>query len=237
MTGNKIAIIEDDEDIRELTALYLENKGYSVVGEGHGDKALALIHQAGPDLILLDMMLPGKSGEELCADISASYDDIPIIIMSSKRSSEDKVRGLNAGANDYITKPFDMAELEARIKANLRRKGAGTAQANHQLRAGDIVIDTESFDVTVAGKPVHLYTKERQLLIYFMQHPGQVFSAEQLYDRIWGEDYFGDLKTVSVHIRNLRKKIEHDPKNPQYVITVRGFGYKFSKKFEFVQEV
>lgn len=228
MPAHKVAIIEDDEGIRELTALYLENKGFRVVSEGHGDRALSLINEHEPDVILLDMMLPGKSGFDLCEDISAIY-DTPIIIMSSKRSSEDKVRGLNAGGDDYITKPFDMAELEARIQANMRRKRSNSPPANHVIRAGEIVFDTESFEVTVAGQPVHLYTKERQLLLYFMKHPGQVFSAEQLYDKIWGEEYFGDLKTVSVHIRNLRKKIEQDPKNPAHILTVRGFGYKFSK--------
>ncbi|MFC4736615.1 response regulator transcription factor [Bacillus daqingensis] len=227
MDQHKIMLVEDDEDIRAITTLYLEKKGYSVYAVGNGMEAVDKVKQVDPELILLDILLPGMEGFDVCRNMR-ELTESPIIFISCKRSSEDKIEGLNAGGDDYLTKPYDLAELEARIKANLRR--SGPRDDRNELRAGSIAVDLESYTVTVNGKAVSLYAKEYQLLVYLMKHPGQVFSAEQIYDHIWGIDMYGDLKTVSVHIRNLRKKIEEDPKYPDYILTVRGFGYKFAAR-------
>ncbi|NJP38108.1 response regulator transcription factor [Alkalicoccus luteus] len=225
MDHHKIMLVEDDEDIRAITTLYLEKKGYDVHAVGNGIEAVDKVKQVNPELILLDILLPGMEGFDVCRNMR-EVTESPIIFISCKRSSEDKIEGLNAGGDDYLTKPYDLAELEARIKANLRR--SGPREDHNELRAGPITVDLERYTVSVNGKPVSLYAKEYQLLVYLMKHPGQVFSAEQIYDQIWGIDMYGDLKTVSVHIRNLRKKIEEDPKYPDYILTVRGFGYKFA---------
>ncbi|PYZ92199.1 DNA-binding response regulator [Salipaludibacillus keqinensis] len=230
MEPEKILIVEDDDDIRELTSLYLKKKGYDVLSADDGLSALNLVQEQDPQLILLDILLPGMGGFEICEKIRVET-DTPIIFMSCKRSSSDKVKGLNAGGDDYITKPFDLAELEARIKANLRRNGLSSKNKKSRLlRSGRLSIDLNSFEVYVNNEKISLYAKELQLLMLFMKHPNQVFNSEQIYNQIWGLDHFGDLKTVSVHIRNLRKKIEEDPARPSYIQTVRGFGYKFNDK-------
>jgi len=228
----KILMVEDDQDIRELTSLYLQKKGFEVFTAGNGIKALEMEKDEAPDLILLDVLLPGMEGYEVCEKLRKNT-DAPIIFMSCKRSANDKVRGLNAGGDDYITKPFDLAELEARINANMRRHGFpshGEPKKSRLLTSGKITVDLNSYDVFVNETEVSLYAKELQLLLLFLKNPNQVFSSEQLYNQIWGVDQFGDLKTVSVHIRNLRKKIEEEPANPAYIQTVRGFGYKLKEK-------
>ncbi|WP_416148680.1 response regulator transcription factor [Salipaludibacillus sp. HK11] len=229
MNPEKILIVEDDDDIRELTSLYLQKKGYLVFTAENGINALNIIPEQQPELVLLDILLPGMEGFEVCEKIRL-ITNVPIIFMSCKRSSTDKVKGLNAGGDDYITKPFDLAELEARIKANLRRNGLqsfGEVKSTRVLQSGEISVNLNSFEVFVNNKLVSLYAKELQLLLLFLKNPNQVFSSEQIYNQIWGIDQFGDLKTVSVHIRNLRKKIEKDPAHPSHIKTVRGFGYKF----------
>ncbi|WP_280770425.1 response regulator transcription factor [Salipaludibacillus daqingensis] len=230
MGENKILIVEDDQDIRELTSLYLQKKGFDVFTAENGVVALEMAKEESPELILLDVLLPGMEGFDVCKKLR-EHTEVPIIFMSCKRSSNDKVRGLNAGGDDYITKPFDLAELEARIKANLRRNvSLSRPKKNRILSSGGVSIDLNSFDVYVKGNQVSLYAKELQLLLLFLKNPNQVFSSEQLYNQIWGVDQYGDLKTVSVHIRNLRKKIEENPANPAYIQTVRGFGYKFKEE-------
>ncbi|MCE7791340.1 response regulator transcription factor [Salipaludibacillus sp. CUR1] len=232
MAGDKILIVEDDADIRELTSLYLKKKGFEVITAENGAAALKLAETADPQLILLDVLLPGMEGFDICREIR-NKTDTPIIFLSCKRSSSDKIKGLNAGGDDYITKPFDLAELEARIRANLRRNGplsSGEEKKSRYLMWGEVKVDLNSFDVFVKEERVSLYAKELQLLLFLMKHPNQVFSSEQLYNHIWGFDQYGDLKTVSVHIRNLRKKIEENPAKPEYIQTVRGFGYKFNNK-------
>ena len=160
----------------------------------------------------------------------------PVIFVSAKREQRDKIRGLEIGADDYMTKPFDPAELMARVKANLRRSNQSNQEAEMEdtskqiIMMGDLHIDTELYHVTVGGKPIHLSTKEMQLLILLASNPNRVYSTEQLYDLIWGEGHYGDLKTVSVHISTLRKKIEKYPAKPEYIITIRGFGYKFQSQ-------
>ncbi|RKL67130.1 DNA-binding response regulator [Salipaludibacillus neizhouensis] len=228
----KILIVEDDQGIRELTSLYLEKKGYKVVTADTGFEALELVNSEEPNLVLLDILLPGITGFDVCVKIRETS-TVPVLFMSCKRDSEDKVQGFNAGADDYITKPFDLVELEARIQAILRR--SGQAPKVHQttlrfLSVDQLSIDLKNFDVYVRKELVDLYTKEKQLLLILVKNPNQVFSAEQLYKQIWGMESYGDLKTVMVHISNLRRKIEVDPGKPKYIQTVRGFGYKFASE-------
>lgn len=227
MVKRKILLVEDDADIRFITSLYLEKKGFEIISVENGLEAVTRVKEENPELILLDVLLPGMEGFEVCRKIREISQE-PIIFTSCKRTSEDKIEGLNAGGDDYLTKPYDLAELEARINANLRR--GNNASRENTLQEGDLIIDQEAYQVYLKEKEVKLFAKEYQLLLFLMKHRGQVFSAEQIYNQIWGMDMFGDLKTVSVHIRNLRKKIERNPKNPEYILTVRGFGYKFSGK-------
>ena len=196
-------------------------------------EALAGIIENKPDIVLLDILLPGINGFTICQQLREKKVMTPVIFVSAKREQRDKIRGLEIGADDYMTKPFDPAELMARVKANLRRSNQSNQEAEMEdtskqmIMIGDLHIDTELYHVTVGGKPIHLSTKEMQLLILLASNPNRVYSTEQLYDLIWGEGHYGDLKTVSVHISTLRKKIEKYPAKPEYIITIRGFGYKF----------
>ncbi|SDO57896.1 response regulator transcription factor [Alkalicoccus daliensis] len=229
MDKAKILIVEDDDDIRLITSLYLEKKGFAVHAVENGAEAVEFVTKEEPELVLLDILLPGMKGYEVCKKMR-EITEKPIIFTSCKRTSEDKIEGLNAGGDDYLTKPYDLAELEARINANLRRSRFGFSRNEKILRVNDLLVDTEKYQVYKNEQEVKLYAKEYQLLLFLMKHKEQVFSAEQIYNQIWGLDMYGDLKTVSVHIRNLRKKIEDKPKEPRYIKTVRGFGYKFSGK-------
>ncbi|MCD8508448.1 MAG: response regulator transcription factor [Bacillus sp. (in: Bacteria)] len=230
MNREKILIVEDDEDIRELTALYFR-KEYQVFTASNGHEALDIVDSKKPNLILLDVVLPGLEGYEICEKIRL-VSNAPVLFLSSKRAPADKVRGLEVGGDDFITKPFDLKELDARVKANLRRWSIEEteAQTKRIFTHEHLSIDLESYDVFVDGKAVSLYTKELQLLLMLAENPNHVFSAEQLYDSIWGIDSIGDLKTVLVHISNLRRKIEKDPAKPRIIKTVRGFGYKLNTK-------
>lgn len=224
-----VVIAEDEVDIQNLLKLYLEQE-YRVISFANGEEALAGILEVMPDLVILDILLPGMNGFKVCERLREKQIHIPVIFLSAKREQSEKIRGLEIGADDYITKPFDPGELMARVKAHLRRSTQQTAseeENTHMITWGELHIDIEQYVVTVGGKSVHLSTKEIQLLILLASNPRRVFSTEQLYDFVWGEDQFGDLKTVSVHISTLRKKIERNPSKPNYIITVRGFGYKF----------
>ncbi|MGY4689991.1 response regulator transcription factor [Salibacterium sp. K-3] len=231
MERKKIFVVEDEEDIRNLITLYLESR-YEVISAADGNEVLPLLKNHRPDLILLDIMLPGKSGMEICEELRENDMETPVLFLSAKREFEDKIQGLETGADDYITKPFDPGELMARVQAHLRRNDINHQHDNRSdntLSTGDLEIDLDSYTLKHKGKVLHLFAKEMQLLLVLARHPNQVFSIEQLYDNVWGTDRFGDLKTVSVHISNLRKKIEEDPSRPVYIKTVRGFGYKFYK--------
>ena len=227
-----VLIAEDEEDIRNIMTLYLQQE-YHVIAYGNGEEALAGIIENKPDIVLLDILLPGINGFTICQHLREKKVMTPVIFVSAKREQRDKIRGLEIGADDYMTKPFDPAELMARVKANLRRSNQSNQEAEMEdtskqiIIIGDLHIDTELYHVTVGGKPIHLSTKEMQLLILLASNPNRVYSTEQLYDLIWGEGHYGDLKTVSVHISTLRKKIEKYPAKPEYIITIRGFGYKF----------
>ena len=230
-----VLIAEDEEDIRNIMTLYLQQE-YHVIAYGNGEEALAGIIENKPDIVLLDILLPGINGFTICQHLREKKMMTPVIFVSAKREQRDKIRGLEIGADDYMTKPFDPAELMARVKANLRRSNQSNQEAEMEdiskqiIMIGDLHIDTELYHVTVGGKPIHLSTKEMQLLILLASNPNRVYSTEQLYDLIWGEGHYGDLKTVSVHISTLRKKIEKYPAKPEYIITIRGFGYKFQSQ-------
>ena len=230
-----VLIAEDEEDIRNIMTLYLQQE-YHVIAYGNGEEALAGIIENKPDIVLLDILLPGINGFTICQHLREKKVMTPVIFVSAKREQRDKIRGLEIGADDYMTKPFDPAELMARVKANLRRSNQSNQEAEMEdkskkiMMIGDLHIDTELYRVTVGGKPIHLSTKEMQLLILLASNPNRVYSTEQLYDLIWGEGHYGDLKTVSVHISTLRKKIEKYPAKPEYIITIRGFGYKFQSQ-------
>ena len=229
MAMERILMIEDDAGIREIASLYLTKKGYEFFTAENPVKALDLVKDKQPHLILLDIVLPRMDGFQLCEKIR-QMTDVPIIFLSAKREAVDKVKGFEAGGDDYLTKPFDLAELNARIKAHIRRSKMFSERfkKNSVITHSDLSIDIDSCEVHQRGVRISLFAKELQLLLLFVEHPNQVFSSEQIYDHIWGRDRFGDLKTVMVHISMLRKKIEKNPAKPEYIKTVRGFGYKLN---------
>lgn len=230
MAGELILIVEDEMGIRELIQLYLEKNGFRVLLAGDGEEALTMMAIEQPQLILLDIEMPRMDGFELCRQVRARL-TLPIIFLSSRRGISDKLKCFELGGDDYITKPFDFSELKARIEVNLRRyrqMEAGTEKSSERLRFGELEIDLKRYHFTLNGKPMGLSIKEAQLLLFFVQHPNQVWNAEQLYDHVWGLDSTGNIETVKVHISNLRRKLEADSTQPQYIRTVRGFGYIFT---------
>lgn len=225
-----ILVIEDDTDIGELVSLYLRKEGFRVDQAVHAEQALDLFQRSAYDLLISDIMLPGMDGMELVQTIR-SHSDIPIIFLTSKKGPQDIIAGLNVGGDDYVTKPFEPEVLVARVHAGLRRYRSAsrkTVGENPGLWTdGWLTIDTKRLEVTVDGRPITLPAKELQLLLQLQEHSKQVFSVSQLYEKVWSLDGTSDDRTVMVHIHHLRKKIEKDPANPQYIVTVRGFGYKF----------
>jgi len=228
---NKILIIEDDVAIAEIEKDFLEINGYEVTIKVDGIKGMeeALIGQY--DLVLLDLMLPGINGYDICKRIRDKI-NIPILMVTARLEEVDKVRGLGLGADDYISKPFSPTELVARVKANLAQYERLTAttngtKLNQELICGVLRINPQTRKVFVGSEEIELKNKEYELLHYLVLNPNHVFSKEHLYERIWGMDAFGDLKTVAVHINRLRDKIEKDPQNPEYIETVWGAGYRF----------
>ena len=229
----KILIIEDDNDIAELERDFLQIEGYDVTIATDGLEGYKLAKAEKFDLILLDLMLPNMNGYEICRSIRGEV-DVPIIMVTAKGEDTDKVRGLGLGADDYIAKPFSSTELIARVKANLAqyerlRNGqkAVSEKRVDEIQAGSISINLSTHRVYVKGVEVELKHKEYELLKFLISNPDIVFSKEHLYERIWGLDAFGDLKTVAVHINRLREKIEKDPSNPVHLQTVWGAGYRF----------
>lgn len=228
MSEATVLIVEDEEGIRELIRLFLIKKGYSVIEAEDGYEALTLLAKEEIDLILLDIEMPGISGLETCDKIRMQT-SIPILFVSYLKDATYKIQGLNGGGDDYLTKPFDFNELEARIKALLRRNGwtRGEKEELSILEYNNLQIHLDAKELYVEGKLVKLYHKEFQILQLLAESPNRVWTAEQLYDRVWGFYTEGDIQTVKVHISNLRRKVEHDPSNPIYIQTVRGYGYKF----------
>jgi phosphate regulon transcriptional regulator PhoB len=219
----KILVVDDEQPILDAVSYNLEKEGYQVITAPDADTCLDLVRQEGPDLILLDVMLPSLSGFDVCRLIRKQR-DVPIIMLTARADETDRVVGLELGADDYVTKPFSMRELMARIKAILRR-AAGPSTAT-TVTLGDLTIDLERHEARLGDRRLDLSPREFELLRFLAGHPGQAFSRQTLLDRVWGEDaYVGD-RTVDVHIRWLREKIERNPSAPQRLLTVRGVGYK-----------
>ncbi|MCF6409435.1 response regulator transcription factor [Pseudalkalibacillus salsuginis] len=225
---NRLLIIEDDVSIAELERDYLEINGFMADIETTGDQGLTKAINEEYSLIILDIMLPGKDGFELCKKIRASK-DIPILLVTAKKEDIDKIRGLGLGADDFIVKPFSPGELVARVKAHLARyeRFLGRDRNKEELRLRGLTIEKNTRRVWMNEKEISLTTKEFDLLLFLASHPDHVFSKDHLFDRIWGLDSIGDITTVTVHIRKLREKIEADPSTPQYIETVWGAGYRF----------
>lgn len=230
--AKRILIIDDEPMIVESVGYNLKKEGYEVVSAGNGEDGLKLAESKEIDLILLDLMLPGLNGLEICRSIRRDS-NIPIIMLTAKEAEIDRVLGFELGADDYVTKPFSMRELMARVRSVLKRANPGTTVSPEQsksVKTGELIIDLLGHEVTVKGQIINLAGKEYDLLRILANHPGQVLSREQLLNLVWGNDFYGDTRTVDVHIRWLREKIEDDPANPQYILTVRGIGYKFRKQ-------
>jgi len=228
-----ILVVEDDGTLRELLKYNLQKEGYCVLTAKDGGEALETFDKSTPQMVLLDIMLPVMSGTEVCRIIRGKS-QAPIIMLTAKTEEIDKVVGLELGADDYVTKPFSMRELMARIKAVLRRAEAGKSAAeapvekNEMLKAGDISIDLKKHEVLKNGSRLELNPKEFELLALLMRNRGQVISREQILRKVWGYDFIGNDRTVDVHIRWIRRKLEADPQDPGYIVTVRGYGYKFA---------
>jgi DNA-binding response OmpR family regulator len=224
---NTILVVDDEDTIREVVRRYLELEGFQVYEAADGFEALDAIKAHQPDLIVLDLMLPGIDGLSLTQHLRQDR-EIPIIMLTAKGEASDRIRGLDLGADDYITKPFSPQEVVSRVKAVLRRVDSTTASQTQKALSFDrLVIDPVSHDVSVDGEAISLTAKEFELLLYFAQHPQQVFKRSQLLGAVWDDELYTDPSTVTVHIRRLREKIEIDPSNPQHILTVWGVGYKF----------
>ena len=221
----KILVVEDEESFREGVSFILTKEGYEVIDAADGNDAIIKFEREGADLVLLDVMLPGLSGLEVCKKLR-TLTKVPIIMLTAKDTELDKVLGLEIGADDYITKPFSSRELLARVKAILRRTGSVDVKSAI-MEIGPVRVDTERHTVSVEGLDQSLPLKEFDLLVYLMQNAGRVLTRTQLIDRIWGSDYFGDTKTLDVHVKRLRSRIEKDAANPKFIQTIRGLGYKF----------
>ncbi|MBU5484966.1 response regulator transcription factor [Clostridium sp. MSJ-11] len=229
MADEKILVVDDEENIRELLKFNLENLGYNVICSDNGKDAYNVAKAEKPNLILLDVMLPGMDGYDVCKSIrmNNSISTTPIIMITAKGEELDKVLGLELGADDYITKPFSIRELVARVKALLRRTGISSIE-NNNFNFGNIIIDFEKHEVLKEGEKIDLTLKEYELLETFIKNKGRVLTRDFLLDKIWGYEYIGETRTVDVHIRHLRQKIEEDDKNPRYIETIRGVGYRFN---------
>lgn len=223
---SRILIVEDELDLANIIKDYLVKELYEIEICTEGDKAIEIFDKFKPSLVILDLMLPGMNGYEICQNIRIKS-TIPILILSAKIDEFDKVKGLNLGADDYITKPFRPRELLARVNAQLRRSQVFNKENLEIIDIENIRIYTKEYKVEKNGRDLDLSRNEFELLVFLSKNPRQVFSREQLYERIWGFDSYGDLNTVTVTINRLRQKIEDNPKNPKYILTVWGVGYKF----------
>jgi len=226
--ANRILIIEDEPGLAESVRYALESEGFEVTVAATGFSGLDLARRSSPDLVLLDLMLPEMSGLDVCRQIRLSS-DVPIIMLTAKDSEADKVTGLELGADDYMTKPFSMRELIARVRAHLRRaaKSGVLAESNEVLRGGPIELDIDAHITRVGGDEVELRPKEFELLESLMRRKNRLAARHTLIDEVWGPSYFGDTKTLDVHIKRLREKLEADSSRPKHIVTVRGLGYKF----------
>lgn len=222
----RVLVVEDERSLREPLVYLLEKEGYEVIEAEDGAKAVKLFESGGADIILLDLMLPEINGNEVCRIIRQTS-AVPIIMLTAKDSEIDKVVGLEIGADDYVTKPYSTRELLARMKAVLRRKVEPAVVATGLLEAASIRMDVERHIVTVNGNKVSMPLKEFELLELLLENVNRVLTRGQIIDRVWGSNYYGDTKTLDVHIKRIRSKIEEDPARPVHLLTVRGLGYKF----------
>jgi two-component system response regulator RegX3 len=226
--GTRILVVEDEESLADSVRYNLEREGYAVSVASDGRRALERFRTDPPSLVILDLMLPEISGLDVCRTIR-SDSDVPIIMVTAKDSEADKVAGLELGADDYVTKPFSMRELVSRVRANLRRTRphAVPSPADEVLDGGPVRMDVARHEVVVREDPVSLPPKEFELLEAFLRRKGRLLTREFLIEEVWGPDYFGDTRTLDVHVKRLRRKLEDDPHQPEHLLTVRGLGYKF----------
>ena len=225
--GARILVVEDEESLADTVRYNLEREGYAVRVSGDGRGALERFREESPDLVILDLMLPEVSGLDVCRTIR-SDSDVPIIMVTAKDSEADKVAGLELGADDYVTKPFSMRELVSRVRANLRRtRPHASAPADEVLVGGPVRMDVARHEVSVGNGAVSLPPKEFELLEAFLRRKGRLLTRDFLIEEVWGADYFGDTRTLDVHVKRLRRKLEKDPHHPSHLLTVRGLGYKF----------
>lgn len=222
----RVLVVEDEPNLREPLVYLLQKEGYDVLEAEDGNKAIDAFKSHPIDLILLDLMLPGISGNEVCRTIRAES-QVPIIMVTAKDTEIDKVVGLEIGADDYVTKPYSTRELLARMKAVLRRGSEPQISESGILRAGPVVMDLDRHTVTVNGEQIQMPLKEFELLELLIENVNRVLTRGQIIDRVWGSNYFGDTKTLDVHVKRVRSKIEEDPSRPRHLLTVRGLGYKF----------
>jgi two-component system response regulator RegX3 len=225
----RVLIVEDEESFADPLAFLLRKEGFTTAIAATGQDALEEFDRNGADIVLLDLMLPGMSGTDVCKALR-TRSSVPVIMVTARDSEIDKVVGLELGADDYVTKPYSARELIARVRAVLRRGGEGSAEADGSpgvLEAGPVRMDVERHVVAVNGADVPLPLKEFDLLEYLLRNVGRVLTRGQLIDRVWGADYVGDTKTLDVHVKRLRSKVELDPSTPKHLVTVRGLGYKF----------
>ena len=220
---SRVLVVDDDAALAEMLSIVLRNEGYEPIWCAYGDKALTVFRESRPDLVLLDLMLPGRDGVDVCRDIRQDS-GVPIIMLTAKTDTIDVVEGLEAGADDYVTKPFKAKALVARIKTRLRR--VPTPEETETLQIGDLSISVDGHSVKRGGTPIQLTPLEFDLLLALARRPWQVFSREVLLEQVWGYRHAADTRLVNVHVQRLRSKIERDPEHPEIVVTVRGIGYK-----------
>ena len=230
MAEEKILVVDDEDHIVELISYNLINSGYKVITANNGIDAVKLAKEENPRLMLLDLMIPGLDGYDVCKAIRSDNDtkDISVIMLTAKGEELDKILGLELGADDYITKPFSVRELLARVKAVLRRTASFNVEENDIYESKSLKVDFERHEVKIQGNKVDLTLKEFELLQILIKNKGKILKREMLLDKIWGYEYIGETRTVDVHIRYLRKKIEEDDKNPKFIETIRGVGYRFN---------
>jgi|ERR1700733_3679283 two-component system, OmpR family, alkaline phosphatase synthesis response regulator PhoP len=224
----KVMLVDDDETIIETLEFNLKRHGYDVVSFNNGAKALAQLDDAAPSLVILDWMLPDLVGPEVCKLIRSRSLDVPILMLTGRASPADVATGLTSGADDYLSKPFSAIELLARVQALLRRASKDQTKKNVRIEIGDIVLDDDAKRLTKSGQEIDLSPKEFSMLKVLMHNAGKTLSTEALLNQVWGRDFQGDVKTVAVHMRWLRQKLEADPKNPQFLETVHRSGYRFN---------
>ena len=228
--GQTVLVVDDEQNIVNIIAFNLKKEGYEVLTAGDGEEAVEIVEKHQPDLILLDIMMPKMDGYEACRKIREKY-NIPIIMLTARAEELDKVLGLEMGADDYVTKPFGTRELIARVKANLRRsvvKNEPAVEKGNVLKFGKLEIDLDKFEARKDGKVLELTYREFELLKFLAQNLRQVFSRETLLEKVWGYEYYGDLRAVDVAIRRLREKVEDQPASPRHIMTKRGMGYYFA---------